>query len=81
MRIRYTRRAAGHLQAIRNFSNLRFGTRTTDATLAEIEVAIDALADGPDQGKSCRLASPGLSVTLALVVREPLRLAAVNCDG
>jgi plasmid stabilization system protein ParE len=55
VRIRYTRRATGHLRVIRHFSTRLFGVETSDATLARIEGAINALADWPDQGRLGRV--------------------------
>jgi plasmid stabilization system protein ParE len=58
LRFRYTRRATGHLRAIRHFSTRLFGVETSDATLARIKGAIKALADWPDQGRLAAFLAP-----------------------
>lgn len=71
MRIRYTRRALRHVEAIRRFSTRRFGEATSAVTLERIETAISRLADWPESGRPGRvpltreLAIPGLPFIVA----------------
>lgn len=80
MQIRYTRRAVRHLASLRRFSTDRFGTATTDATLARIRSAIDGLAANPRRGRPGRVAKTRELVIPGLPFIAAYRITATTID-
>jgi plasmid stabilization system protein ParE len=84
VRLRYTRRAIGHLKAIRRFSTERFGHAVTEAAMAKLEASISDLCHRPDRGRPGRIGGtrelvvPGLPfITAYRVSRDTIDILAI----